>query len=212
MSEMVIKRFINNPVSSNCYVLYQKKNDNCIIIDPGSKDSTELENFLEEHQLYPEYIILTHHHFDHIWGVNSLVQKYNCKLISSISCSNKIVDHKLNLSLFYDDRGFTTGPSDILVEKIDNTLNWKGNILKFYSTKGHTEACISVFVDENLFTGDALIKDTKIMTKFPGGSKEMLRETYSLYNKLLINHPGLMIYAGHGEIFKLEDKYLEPTK
>lgn len=78
---LTVLKIENYPVASNCYVLYDKSQGNtCILVDPGSENCDSLERTLEEHELLPEYIILTHEHFDHIWGCNYLTNKYKCKL------------------------------------------------------------------------------------------------------------------------------------
>ena len=85
-----VKRFINNPISSNCFVVFDKaKGLHCIIIDPGSEIQSELFEYLDSYNLVPEFIILTHEHFDHCWGVNGLREKYNdIKLVCSSECSS----------------------------------------------------------------------------------------------------------------------------
>ena len=62
----------------------------------------------------PEYIFLTHEHFDHIWGVNLLKEIYNSHLICSLTCSQKIVNKKKNMSIFYNQVGFEIYPVDII--------------------------------------------------------------------------------------------------
>ena len=114
-----VKRFVNRPVDSNCFVLFQDGHSNCIVIDPGTSDCRELIRFFNMQQLRPEYIILTHEHFDHIWGVNPLVVTFACKIICSIACAEKIVDRKGNMSVFYDQVGFQSGPADILIEGLN---------------------------------------------------------------------------------------------
>lgn len=61
-----VQRIINIPIPSNCFVLYNKvKGKNCVIVDPGGKSVAELFAFLDKEDLQPQYIILTHEHFDH---------------------------------------------------------------------------------------------------------------------------------------------------
>lgn len=73
---MTIKRFINEPVTSNCYVLFdKKKGSDCIVVDPGSKDISPLLSFVEGNHLTAKYIILTHEHFDHCTGADAIVEK-----------------------------------------------------------------------------------------------------------------------------------------
>lgn len=68
---LTVQTLINFPVASNCYLLLDRDEGNeCIIVDPGSRTETELIDYLEGNGIIPKYIILTHEHFDHCWGVN----------------------------------------------------------------------------------------------------------------------------------------------
>ena len=93
--QLLIHTIINTPISSNCYVLYNLGGNECIVIDPGSEDNEQLIRFFNEHKLNPRYIILTHEHFDHIWGVSGLKKRYpNVDLICSKLCGELIQDAK----------------------------------------------------------------------------------------------------------------------
>ena len=98
-----VHRLVNTPVTSNCHVLYDKDVSNdCVIIDPGSKSEKALFDFLKQEELIPKYIILTHEHFDHCWGVNALVAMYGVPVVCSQLCSEAIKYEKRNCSIFYD--------------------------------------------------------------------------------------------------------------
>jgi hydroxyacylglutathione hydrolase len=91
---MVIKKIKNDPISSNCYVIHNKVNQECLIIDPGTENNYTLNKYLNYKKIFPKYVILTHEHFDHIWGVIDLQKKYNFILICNKVCSNAISDPK----------------------------------------------------------------------------------------------------------------------
>ena len=60
-------------VQANCYVVV--KEDSCLVIDPG--DALDLQPFLEQNHLHLEAVLLTHAHFDHIKGVDSITETYS---------------------------------------------------------------------------------------------------------------------------------------
>lgn len=184
---LCVQSFVNTPVSSNCYVLYDKEHGNdCIIVDPGTKDNQELVAFLSKEELTPKYIILTHEHFDHCWGVNALVEMYQIPVICSALCADAIKDRKRNCSVFYDNVGFTIESETIFVESLENRLLFLDDDVFFFKTPGHTDASVCFLIEKCLFTGDTLIKDEKTVTKLPTGSKERLHES----NTILINMQG----------------------
>lgn len=199
-----VHSFVNSPVTSNCYVLFNKTvSHECIIVDPGSKDEKELFDYLEEEGLVPRFIILTHEHFDHCWGVNQLVEKYSLPIVCSELCADAIKYEKRNCSVFYDNReAFSIYQRTISIESLDNEL-WFGVFrIRFYKTPGHTDASISFVADMYLFTGDSLIKDEKTVTKLPAGSVKGLDESIALYEDL--KEKGLFVCPGHGEQFELD--------
>lgn len=201
---MVVKRFINEPVSSNCYVIYNGvKGGSCIVVDPGSINNTELLSFLAENCLTPQYIVLTHEHFDHIWGVNELAALYKAPIVCSELCSLLIKDSFDNCSAMYDDSmAVEIKEPAICIESIDYTLPFDGSRVKFYESPGHSDASICFTLNGCLFTGDALLKDLKTVTKLPTGSKDKLKCT--LQNIRTMQSQGLRVYPGHGDSFDLD--------
>ena len=204
-----IHTIVNKPVPSNCFVLYDKSvGQDCVVIDPGSKSDSDLFAFLEEEGLVPEYIVLTHEHFDHCWGVNALRRDYpSVKLICSSACSEAIQSAKKNYSVFYQQPGFEVAAADILIENLSSEFNWKGYQLSFFSAKGHSLSGVLILIDKYLFTGGSLIKDVKTVTKLKTGSKEEQYKTIQLlYN---MKEQGYLVYPGHGDVFGLDDYNLE---
>jgi hydroxyacylglutathione hydrolase len=201
---IIIKRVINRPVESNSYIVYNNNNNNCIVIDPGTEDCEELLKYFSLKHLIPSLIILTHEHFDHIWGINKLKDTYDCKILSSKFCSDKISDKKKNMSVFYDQVGFESYPADILIEDINYQIRWNRNKINFIMTSGHTNASICILVNNNLFTGDTIIQNTKTLTKFPSGSKASLVESLTFLNSKFLNR-NILIFPGHGDSFLFDD-------
>ncbi|WP_054719138.1 MBL fold metallo-hydrolase [Marinifilum fragile] len=110
---VIIKQIVSNPIDSNCFILHQPNNQSCIIIDPGAENTTAVCEYIQNNMLEPEGILLTHEHFDHIMSVESLRKQFDCKLFASKKCSDKIVDSKKNLSLFYNNIGFKCKSADV---------------------------------------------------------------------------------------------------
>ena len=206
---LVIKQIVNIPKSSNCFVLFDKAvGNNCIVIDPGSEENSELYRYFEQNKILPEYIVLTHEHFDHCWGVNGLREVYpDLKLVCSQICSEAIQDKKKNYSVFHQQPGFDLKPADIVLEDVGWVMNWNGYQIRFEPAQGHSAAGILFFIDKYVFTGDTLIKDIKTVTKLKTASIEKLKESLMM----LENEKGknLIVCPGHGEIFELDGYNLE---
>lgn len=196
----------NSPVTSNCFVVSASDGDSCLIVDPGTCDNTSLLTYLEGENLCPQYVILTHEHFDHIGGVELLRKKYNIQLIASRACSEVIEFPKRNMSVFYDGVGFSVAGADLITEDI-GCLNWEGYCLDFITCPGHTSGGICISLDDFLFSGDTMIYHLKTVTKLPGGDKEELIQT--LKNLFSMFEPYKKVLPGHGEAFFFKDVKME---
>lgn len=197
--DLHIERIPNTPVTSNCFVLHEVDSNDCLLIDPGSDDNDALLDYLQKNQLCPSNVILTHEHFDHIWGVVGLSENFQFKLVCNEVCATAIRYPKKNLSLFHDQVGFSILKDVTTAESLQHELNWNEKKLKLIQTPGHSEGSISIQLDDMLFVGDLLIQNEKTVTKLPGGSVTKLKESFSklkadFSTKTLIN-------SGHGESF-----------
>lgn len=202
-----VKRFINNPVPSNTYVLYYEDSENeCLIVDPGSKDSSELMAFLDSSEILPKYIILTHEHFDHVWGTNSLRDKYGSKIICSKVCAEKIGKplNYFNLLYYNDEEEFQIKNIDIIIEDFDYQINWNGAALCFLDTPGHSSSSMCLYFNNFLFAGDTLVKGKKpvIKKRYEGSHTEFRKSINLIFEKFKLD---TIVYSGHGEEFKLAD-------
>lgn len=203
MTRIKLLTIVNQPVASNCHVLYAVESKHCIIVDPGSEDGSYIDGYLTQRNLTPDYIILTHEHFDHIWGCDLLVKKYDVPIVCSQKCADAIVDGRTNLSLFYENsKAFACPPASVILEEINYNLDWEGHKIVFFPALGHSIGGIMFVLENYLITGDTLIKDVRTVTKLKCGSKEKLAESISFVSSL--KGRGLMICAGHGENFELD--------
>ena len=88
---MIIKTFSNNLLQVNTYFLI--KDNNCLIIDPGS-NAKKIREIITEGNVNVVGIILTHAHFDHFMSCNELNLYYNIPLYV----------HPLSIDLLYDPK------------------------------------------------------------------------------------------------------------
>lgn len=199
-----IIRIINRPIDSNCYIIFDESiNNECVIIDPGSEKIDNLINLINELSLNPRFIILTHEHYDHCWGVNDLRAKFpHIKLICSSYCSSAIQNTKLTYSHYYCKPEFTIKPADIIVEDVEGKISWNDYLITCSQAKGHSLSSIFIFIRSAIFTGDTLIMNSKTITRFKTGSKSDLENT--LQKMLSYKGKGFLVHPGHGEISVLD--------
>lgn len=195
----LVKKLINKPVDSNTYILSNLEYKHCLIVDPGNPDISKLINYFSVIDKQPLAILLTHEHFDHIYGVNELLKLYpEIKVYGSSKTIERIQNKRKNLSLYYDQLGYEILNANFEVI-IEDSINISSFHIKILKTTGHTDSSLSYLVEEKLFTGDFLIKDESTVTKFPTGNRLDFLSSFEKF-KGIIN--ASIIYPGHGEIFK----------
>ena len=206
IKKLKIARFVNTPVPSNTFLVRNDDSESCLVIDPGSKDESELLSFIHENGLKVEYIILTHEHFDHCWGVNQLLEKTGARVICTCSCAEKVCEptNYFNKLYFNSEEMYAVKRVDITVEDLELEMEWNGMAVRFIKTNGHSPNGMCINIENNLFTGDTLLLNTKpVLLKRNGASKTDLKE--SLMRIYLSFQPDTIVYPGHGEPFHLHE-------
>ena len=79
-----IEQFIFNPFQENCFLVWDN-DGHCAVVDPGYTDAEkkDIVAFIEAKNLKPVCILLTHAHFDHIYGVADFARTYNVPVYMS---------------------------------------------------------------------------------------------------------------------------------
>ena len=151
-----VKRFVNELMTSNCYVVYDDETKRCLVIDPGSEKSLREIEFIEHIGLKLDYIIITHEHTDHNWGVNALrCQFAESRLLCSEECGKDVKKaNKAYFLLYYDnpDYRYEIAPADLFVHD-GECLGWSDHLVRIVSTPGHSYGSICIEIDGMLFTG-----------------------------------------------------------
>ena len=201
-----VKRFINELMSSNCYVVYDDETKRCLVIDPASEKSIKEKEFIEENHLFLDYIILTHEHTDHTWGVNSLKEKYqNSKLVCSEACNTYAKKaSRVYFLLYYDDPDYryVIVPADILISNQEDAISWMGHDIKFILTPGHSYGSMCIDVEGMLFTGDTIMPFKPYFNGRDSNEDDWKVTIESLSLKYRTN---TIIYPGHGDLLNFAD-------
>lgn len=200
-----VERFVNELMSSNCYLLVDEASMHCVCIDPGSEKSLREIDYIEKNRLTLDYIILTHEHTDHTWGCNALVEKFGAKVVCSEVCKQNLANEfQAYFLLYYDnlDYHYKVCNVNYTTEELGGLLNWQGHSFQFVYTPGHSLGSICILVEGMLFTGDTVMLAKPYINK-RNGSKEKFKESIAMI--LNMYDGNLPIYPGHGDAFKLKD-------
>jgi hydroxyacylglutathione hydrolase len=194
---MKIDSLILGAYETNSYVLRQSETaTDCVVIDTGLNIGG-LIGFLEEQQLNPVAIVLTHGHADHIGGLAALRSRFtDMKVYIHELDAEMLTEPLANLSAM-TGAPFTTEPQDFSLRD-QSVIELAGLELLVLHTPGHTPGGICLYSkqDSVAFVGDTLFAESVGRTDFPGGSMPQL--TSSIREKLFGLPDETRVYPGHG--------------
>lgn len=195
---MKVIRIVLGVYYTNCYIVQGEKEKECILIDPAD-NADYLISYLEDKELVPIGIILTHEHYDHILAVPGLQKKYP---YLKVYCHNRAVSKD-----FYEyDMGIryptvkTFNNVELLEDK--QVLTLMGITFTVMHTPGHSPGSIVLQTEDCLFTGDTLFKGSIGRTDFKGGNTIEIINSLKKISKLPMNNA--KVFPGHDEVSNLE--------
>lgn len=182
------------PVMANSYIVWAEGSNTCAVIDPA--DSKALLKLLEEQALTCTHILLTHCHFDHIWGAAGLKEASGAKIYCAEADAPMLTGKAPFISIM--QAKLKTAEPDVFLKEGDS-VEAGGLVFRVLETPGHTKGGLSFAVDSEkaVFTGDTLFCESVGRTDFPGGSIQELMD--SVFNKLFPLGDGFTVYPGHEE-------------
>lgn len=201
-----IKTFFDEQTSTLTHLVYDPETKDAVVFDPvldldttGWRTYTRslaiLDQYIADRQLKLHYVLDTHIHADHLSGMQFLKQKYGVPLVinAAITVVQSTFREVFNLGENFDTSG---RDFDVLVK--DGDVLQAGSIsIGVLHTPGHTPACTSYRIDNNVFTGDALFVPSIGTGRcdFPKGSARDLY--HSIMQKLYTLPDDTRVFPGH---------------
>lgn len=189
-----IKKIVTGRLRQNCYVAVGRGRD-AIIIDPGA-DEEDIIGFLESESLRIIAILNTHAHYDHVGAVAALMKKYGApfylngddeRTLRSANIFSKMFDTGKHIEIPGITHDLRELPSSFSIGEF--LVTWR-------ATPGHSPGGCCFLIEDQLFTGDTLMRGAVGRTDLPGGDAEALRTSLVNLVKLPMN---LTIHPGHGQ-------------
>ncbi|MDR0337389.1 MAG: MBL fold metallo-hydrolase [Planctomycetaceae bacterium] len=197
-SEIIVETILSIPFQENGYLVYRVGSQDCLLIDPGFEPEKIIEH-IENKELHPIAILVTHGHADHIAGIDAIKAIWkNCKIYIGEEEKDKLIDAKQNLSASF---GFavTVTPADVLLRHGDQ-LNLAGISIEVRHVPGHSKGHVVYFLPTDsepiLFTGDVIFKQTIGRSDFPDSNPAIQIE--AIRSQILSLPDETVIFAGHG--------------
>lgn len=205
MSEIKIGKMILGICQTNCYFLYREGNQECIVVDPADQGGG-IYSALQKNGFRVAAILLTHGHFDHIWGLDGLRDAVNAAAESDGLEPVKVYAHEAEKELLRDDHKNVSKQAgrpcityaDVYV-KDGQEISAAGMTCRVIETPGHTVGGCCYYFEEAgfLLAGDTLFAESVGRTDFPTGSMGTL--VRSIREKLFVLPDDTKVYPGHGE-------------
>ncbi len=194
MADLKIGKITLGICQTNCYFVYEEGKKEALVFDPADHGD-HLFNALKEKGFSVGAILLTHGHFDHIWGVDQLKALSGAKLYAYEEEKELCADPGLNVSA-QAGRACAVTPDVLLKDGEEFTL--LGITGKVIATPGHTKGscCYYFEKDKILISGDTLFLESVGRTDFPTGSMSTL--VRSVREKLMTLPDDVKVYPGHG--------------
>lgn len=177
------------PVQANCYLLIQ--DGHALVIDPGS-DFQNLDRLLEEEKADLDAILLTHAHFDHIGGIDSILKNHDVDVYVNPYEVQFLNDPDLNGSNTF----FMHVVSNVKPKTFNEGKMKIGSFdIEVFFFPGHSIGSTVFKIDDKLFTGDFIFQGSIGRMDLETGSEYAMSQSLKKFLRFDQNYS---IYPGHG--------------
>lgn len=185
------------PVQANCYLVME--NHHALIIDPADI-LPNLDEILNQNDCTLDAIVLTHAHFDHISGVDKIVNKFGCDVYLNPNEFDFLLDPDLNSSsAFYMDVTCNANVKPLIEGKNEIA----GFEVEAIYCPGHSIGSTVLKIEDCLFTGDVLFQGSIGRMDLATGSVTSMKQSLK---KLVQFNKDYKVYPGHGPTTSLSQE------
>ncbi|MBP5315118.1 MAG: MBL fold metallo-hydrolase [Muribaculaceae bacterium] len=195
-----VKKFEVNMFAENTFIVFDVLSREAAVIDAGMLYDDEWQDFsdyVEKGHLKIKYLLNTHLHIDHLFGVAEAVRRYGVGL--SASSADSILSDRVEqqAAMF----GIRRKMEQIKIEHPladGDEIRLGNSTLKVIATPGHSLGGICFYSADDglLFSGDSLFQTGIGRTDLPGGDYATL--IHSITDRLLTLPDDTKVLPGHG--------------
>lgn len=193
---MEIKSYPNGIYGATSYLVYDEESKEGVLIDcTSSVENIAVE--IKSKNINLKYILITHGHFDHVYCLKKMKEKFPSALIMMNKNDMPLLNQVQSQCMMAGVEEIKTPCIDgLLDENTKNLMIGKDNI-KVIETKGHSKGGVCYLIGDNLFSGDTLFKDSIGRCDLFGGDYKEIEN--SIKNKLFKLDENITVYPGHGD-------------
>lgn len=168
----------NNIFYNSCYLIENLKNHAGILVDP-TWNADQYEDIIQEKNIKPNTILLTHSHIDHVNLVNYFTQNYDSEVCISREEARYYNYSCNNLHLLNDK----------------DKIELDGINVTCHLTPGHTVGSMSYEIGCNLFVGDTIFYEGCGLCNY---TIESMKAMYRSIQNIKSEFPDYYkVYPGH---------------
>lgn len=201
-----IIQYENQLMKSNCFILVDWDTMSCVVIDPGSEKSEREIAYIDSNQFHLDYIIMTHGHTDHTWGVNALKERYpDSKLVCSELCEKYAKKASKAYFLFYynaHNYRYELKSADLIIYEQEEFLDWHNNVITFILTPGHSRGSMCIIIENMIFTGDTIMPFPPHFNSRDSNENDWNESIEQIVRRC---DSTILVYPGHGDRLTLNE-------
>ncbi len=205
-ADVVINSVVLSDFEENAYIVSRKDSTECVVIDPGM-EAKPLVKYLQDRNLSPQALLITHGHWDHIGGIDLLSSYWkDIPVFIGAKEAYKLGDPNGNLTTYF---GFSATVARIPCELSDGKeFEVAGLRFKVLETPGHACGHVVYLLETQerpiLFSGDLIFAGSIGRSDFPDGNFATLIN--SIATKIIPLPSETLIYPGHGPSTTLQNE------
>lgn len=195
---LVVHKLVFNPFQENTYVI-EGENKDCIIVDPGcynSVENAELKSFIDNRNLKPVALVLTHFHLDHVFGNQFVFDEWGLLPTGHKDGESTMNGNQRACEVY----GLPYIPSPPITHFITDgdTIELSGDEIKVRHVPGHSTGHMALVSEGSgwVIAGDVLFQNSIGRTDLPGGDLATLEK--SIREKMYVLPDDMVVYCGHG--------------
>lgn len=170
---------------------------NAVLID-APEGAGKILSEIEKSGAKLKKILLTHGHCDHIESLAEIAEKTGAEVFIHKFDAGKLTDDYENLSEYFSayldaparhfENAKTVSDGDIITQ---DELEFR-----VLHTPGHTSGSVCYIIDDVMFSGDTLFRDSIGRTDMPDGNYSVLAKTLEMLTEITENY---RVLPGHNE-------------
>ena len=193
---MELRSFPNGIFGATTYLIWDKGTLEAAMIDCTSSID-EIEKLINKEKINLKYILITHGHFDHVYCLNQMKEKFKNTLVLMNKDDLSLLNQLPNKCSMAEVEEVKIPCIDGLLDEESKNLKLGNHEIKIIKTAGHTQGGVCYLIDNILFSGDTLFKDSVGRCDLYGGDFNKIEK--SIKEKLFTLDENITVYPGHGD-------------